>query len=139
MVYLGRTVEATHTFGASDNIKEKAKILRKRMTESEKLLWSRLRKRQISSQYFRRQHPINIYIVDFYCHKCSLVIELDGEIHRFQKKDDIERTRDLESFGLKVIRFKNQAVLNNIENVIQEIKNQMVNLKQSPFHLGGKG
>lgn len=139
MVYLGRTIEATHTFGASDNIKGKAKILRKRMTESEKLLWSRLRKKQISGQYFRRQHPISIYIVDFYCHECSLVIELDGEIHRFQKKDDMERTRDLESFGLKVIRFPNQAVLNDIENVIQEIKNQMINLKQASSLLGRKG
>jgi cyclase len=130
MVYLGRTVEATHTFGASDNIKEKAKILRKRMTESEKLLLG---------QYFRRQHPISIYIVDFFCYECSLVIELDGEIHKFQKKEDIERTSDLESFGLKVIRFPNQAVFNDIENVIQDIKNQVVKLKQSPFHLGGKG
>lgn len=139
MVYLDRTVEATHTFGASDNIKEKAKILRKRMTESEKLLWSKLRKRQILGQYFRRQHPISIYIVDFFCYECSLVIELDGEIHKFQKKEDIERTSDLESFGLKVIRFPNQAVFNDIENVIQDIKNQVVKLKQSPFHLGGKG
>jgi len=129
MVYLGRTIEPIYTFGASDNIKRKARILRKRMTESEKLLWSKLRKRQILGQYFRRQHPISIYIVDFFCYECSLVIELDGEIHRFQKKDDIERTRDLESFGLKVMRFPNQAVFNDIENVILEIESQLINRK----------
>ena len=129
MVYLGRTVKPIYTFGASDNIKGKARILRKRMTESEKLLWSRLRKRQVLGQYFRRQHPISFYIVDFYCHECSLIIELDGEIHKFQKKEDIERTGDLESFGLKVIRFPNQLVLNDIENVILEIESQLINRK----------
>ena len=109
------------------------------MTEPEKMLWLRLRKRQVLVQYFRRQHPISFYIVDFYCHECSLVIELDGEIHRFQKKEDIERTKDLESFGLKVIRFPNQAVINDIENVINDIKSQIIRFKKTPFHLGGKG
>ena len=129
MVYLGRTVESVYTFGASDNIKGKARILRKRMTEPEKLLWTRLRKRKVLGQYFRRQHPISFYIVDFYCHECSLVIELDGEIHRFQKKEDIERTKNLESFGLKVIRFPNNTVINDIENVILEIESQLINRK----------
>ena len=129
MVYLERTVESVYTFGASDNIKGKARILRKRMTEPEKLLWTRLRKRKVLGQYFRRQHPISFYIVDFYCHECSLVIELDGEIHRFQKKEDIERTKNLESFGLKVIRFPNNTVINDIENVILEIESQLINRK----------
>ena len=122
MVYQKRTVEPTQIFGANKKTIDKARILRKQMTKAETILWSRLRKKQLLGKYFRKQHPLSCYIVDFYCHECILVIELDGEIHKFQKDYDHERTKDLESFGLKVLRFPNDAVFNDIENVLIKIK-----------------
>jgi len=121
MIYSRRIVEAKQNLGASFNIKAKAKELRKNQTEQERALWSRLRKRQQNGKYFRRQHPYNIYILDFYCFESNLVIEIDGEIHLRQRKYDLERTRFLESSGLKVLRFKNEDVEKQIEWVIKEI------------------
>lgn len=68
-------------YGASPNSFDKAKLLRNNMTEAEKILWEKLKNRNIFKARFRRQHPIGIFIVDFYCHDYKLVIELDGEIH----------------------------------------------------------
>ena len=68
-------------YGASLEVMEKAKILGKSETDAEKILWERLRNKQLLGLKFRRQHPINIFIVDFYCHKIKLVVEVDGKIH----------------------------------------------------------
>ncbi|MEI6901326.1 MAG: endonuclease domain-containing protein [Bacteroidota bacterium] len=80
---------------------------------------------------FKAQHPIDIFIVDFYCHKFSLVIEVDGEIHLAQKEYDEGRTAELERLGLTVLRFTNDEVLNDIENVIVKLK-RYINLPQTP-------
>jgi len=121
MIYSRRIVEAKQNLGASLNIKVKAKELRKNQTEQEKVLWKRLRNRQQGGKHFRRQHPYNIYILDFYCFESSLAIEIDGEIHLKQKEYDLERTRFLESSGLKVLRFRNEEIEKRIEWVIKEI------------------
>jgi len=121
MIYSRRIVEAKQNLGASFNIKAKAKELRKNQTEQERALWSRLRKRQQNGKYFRKQHQYNIYILDFYCFESNLAIEIDGEIHLQQLKYDLERTRFLESSGLKVLRFKNEDVEKRIEWVIKEV------------------
>jgi 5-methyltetrahydrofolate--homocysteine methyltransferase/ATP-dependent helicase HrpA len=126
MVYSKRITEAKHNHRASGNIKMKAKELRKDLTESEKILWSHIRRGQLSGMYFRRQHPYGIYILDFYCFKANLVIEVDGEIHSNQKEYDDERTSYLESSGLRVIRFKNQEVEKNIQLVIEEINKYLI-------------
>jgi very-short-patch-repair endonuclease len=115
MVYSKRIIEAKHSLGASNNIKMKAKELRKDLTASEKILWSYLRRRQQLGMYFRRQHPYGIYILDFYCFEATLVIEVDGGIHLNQKEYDEERTRYLESSGLTVLRFRNQEIEKNIQ------------------------
>jgi len=83
------------------------------MTRAEKILWSKLRKKQIDGVIFRRQHPIDIFIVDFYCHKHQLVIEVDGGIHNLPgvSERDEGRTYELEKWGLKVIRFTNEEVI----------------------------
>jgi very-short-patch-repair endonuclease len=101
----------------------KAKELRENMTQAELVLWEYLRQHPFGYK-FRRQHPLGIYIVDFYCHKLKLVIEVDGSIHNLQEvKDvDIERQRQLELEGLKVIRFTNEEVLKTKEVVIEKIK-----------------
>lgn len=96
-------------------------MLRENMTETEKILWNKLNKNQLGIR-IKSQHPIDIFIVDFYCHAYKLVIEIDGEIHKIQRDYDEGRTADLEKLGLKVIRFKNEDILNNIEKVVETIK-----------------
>ncbi len=113
--------------GAPTSIFLKAKELRNQMTLSERQLWSELEKNKLLGVKFRRQHPIGIYIVDFYAHKFKLIIELDGKYHQNKKQQilDNERTAFLEFNGLKVIRFKNDEILENLATVIQRIKNEV--------------
>lgn len=112
------------TYGASSQIIAKAKELRKRMTPTESMLWERVRNSNTGYK-FRRQHPISIFIADFYCHEKKLVIEVDGEYHEHidQKKYDIGREDELGNFGIKVIRFTNDEVENDIEIVLKDILN----------------
>ena len=87
-------------------------------------------KEQFPKYKFRRQHPISIYIADFYCHKLKLVIEIDGSIHDSEeaKSNDKRRQQDLEDLNLKVIRFTNHQVKNEIENVIEMISSTIEKL-----------
>ena len=123
MVYLGKTNEKEMFFGASPETYELAKSLRKKMTDAEKALWQKLKNRKINGLKFRRQHPVNYYIADFYCHEKNLIIELDGKIHEKhdQKDRDEGRTGELEKFDIMVIRFKNEEVLKNVDKVIDKI------------------
>lgn len=111
-------------YGAKAEIFNRAAKLRENETEAEKLLWAYLSKRQLSGLKFRRQHPISSFIVDFYCHSKKLVIELDGEIHdQIDQEDyDVGRKYELESLGLKVLKFKNQEVFDDVELVLKSIK-----------------
>jgi len=102
-------------------VRQRAKELRQAGTSAERLLWERLRGRQLDGLKFRRQHPIGRCIVDFYCAEAALVVELDGGIHTVQREWDIERTAVLESQGCRVIRFVNQTVVGDIEGVLAEI------------------
>ncbi|MDO8644300.1 MAG: DUF559 domain-containing protein [bacterium] len=100
------------------NLKERARRLRKELTEAEKKLWSSLRNQQINNLQFYRQKPIGYYIADFYAPKANLIIEVDGSQHlsdENQKGIDLERTQFFKSLGLKVIRFTNTEVLKNLE------------------------
>ena len=110
-------------YGANPDTFAKAKQLRKSMTEAEKVLWKILKDKKTIEVKFRRQHPIGTFIVDFYCHKHKLVIEVDGEIHlkKENKEYDYGRTYELERLGLRVIRFSNDEILKNIEKVKNEI------------------
>lgn len=81
---------------------------------------------------FRRQHPIDIFIADFYCHTARLVIELDGEIHKKQIEYDNGRTAEIEHFDIKVLRFKNSEVENNIEKVVKHIEKTIIHRLESP-------
>ena len=83
------------------------------MTDAEKALWNRINKNQLGTR-FKAQHPIDIFIVDFYCHKYKLVIEVDGGYHVNNQDYDEGRTAELEKFSIKVIRFLNEEVLNDI-------------------------
>jgi very-short-patch-repair endonuclease len=110
-------------YGASTELINRAKEHRMSMTPSEKTIWERLNKGQIHGLKFRRQHPISIFIADFYCHKLKLVIEIDGEYHNSleQTEHDLNRTAELNYLKIKVIRFSNEQVFNSIEDVVNEI------------------
>jgi very-short-patch-repair endonuclease len=128
--------KAKQNLGADLNIKSKARQLRKRMTEQEKILWKHIRGRKQNGMYFRRQHPYGIYILDFYCFEANLVIEIDGMIHLNHHDYDIERTEYLESSGLKVLRFKNMDIESRIEWVLSKINTFKI---ISPLGETGKG
>jgi len=121
-----RQYQENLNYGASEEIVVRARALRKRMTVAEKLLWSYLKEKKIDGFKFRRQHPIWRFIADFYCHKIKLVIELDGGIHQKTetKEHDMNRTAEIERFEIKVIRFTNEEVLENIEEVLFKIKEE---------------
>lgn len=104
-----------------------ARELRERATQAEKVLWEELRMKKLDGFKFRRQHPIGIYILDFYCHNRKLAVELDGKYHlnKDQIKYDIIRTSHLNEVGIKEIRFKNEEVLNDLENVLGKIRNSL--------------
>lgn len=95
--------------------------LRKEPTDAEIRLWAYLRKGQLGVN-FRRQHAIGNYIVDFVCIKRKLIIELDGSQHIEQEEYDTERTAYLKSLGYEVLRFWNNDVMNNINEVIRRIQ-----------------
>jgi very-short-patch-repair endonuclease len=139
MVYSKNKNESKHNFGATLNIKGRARELRKDMTESEKILWSYLRKRQLNGMYFRRQHPFGIYILDFYCFEASLVIEVDGMIHLKHRDYDKERTKYLESAGLRVIRFKNTDIEKKTGWVLNIIKSFLLKIPPSQPSPRGEG
>ena len=120
-----RTPQPKMFYGAKPAIFEKAKILRENMTAAEIKLWSRLNNSQLGVR-FKSQHPIDIFIADFYCHEYKLVVELDGEVHKLQKDYDEGRTAELERLGIKVIRFTNEEVFTDIENVVKKIKNSLI-------------
>jgi len=98
-----------------------ARELRQEMTPAELCLWNRVRANRLGGWHFRRQQIIDGFIVDFYCHKAELVIEVDGPIHRKQKSEDAERDKELSNRGLHIFHFTNQAVMNNLNQVVKTI------------------
>jgi very-short-patch-repair endonuclease len=92
-------------------------------TEAEQVLWERLRGRRLNGFKFRRQHPIADFIVDFYCADVGLAIEVDGGYHgkNDQQVADEHRTAELNKLNVKVIRFSNHEVINNINDVLKQI------------------
>jgi len=101
--------------------------LRKSMTPAEKVLWERLRNRQVNGYRFRRQHPIKDFIVDFFCYDAVIVIEVDGSVHEetSQKERDEQRTIIFKGFGIREIRFTNKEVMNQIDQVIKKIETEL--------------
>ncbi|WP_040957844.1 endonuclease domain-containing protein [Planktothrix mougeotii] len=99
----------------------RAKELRQQQTPAEKVLWECLRDRRFCDAKFRRQHNIDRFIADFYCHSAKLVIELDGSVHNSQVDQDQERDAWMRSQGLTVLRFRNQEVFDGLERVLLRI------------------
>lgn len=113
-------------YGAKSRIFKNALKLRENMTEFEMVVWEYLRNRPLGFK-FRRQHPVHTYILDFYCHKKRLSIEVDGGYHtnKNQKEKDLERTDYLNHIGIKEIRFSNDQVFNHFEEVKLEIMSEL--------------
>lgn len=104
----------------SEKLKQ-AKKMRKEMTVAERVFWEYVRKRRFPGLRFRRQQVIEGFIVDFYCAKLRTVIEIDGEIHNTRKEYDEKRDAILKGLGLRILRFTNEEVLNNVEEVVREV------------------
>jgi very-short-patch-repair endonuclease len=111
-------------YNASPELFAYAQKMRNNMTHAEKLLWHRLKENALGVR-IKPQHPIDIFIADFYSHAKKLVIEIDGPYHKFQIEKDNARTKELENFGLKIIRFTNDEVVKNIELVLEKIKAEL--------------
>jgi phosphoribosylanthranilate isomerase len=114
-------------YGAQSILFEFAKQLRLNPTDAEIFLWEQLSTKKIKGIRFKRQHPILYFIADFYCHQSKLVIEVDGGYHKIpsQYEYDCNRDSELKELGLKVIRFTNEEVLFDIENVLKRITEEI--------------
>jgi len=113
--------------GADPKLFQFARLNRQGQTEAEAILWKCLRNRRLDGFKFRRQHPINHFIADFFCLECNLVVEVDGDYHNEpeQRQYDERRTFELNELNIKVIRFTNQEVVENLNFVLKEISNHL--------------
>jgi len=109
------------------NLKQYARQLRENMTDAERRLWAKIRMKQLRGCQFYRQKPIGDYIVDFYCPRAKLVVEIDGSQHLVGETIQYDKIRDdyLNSLGLRVLRFTNADVLKNIKGVVERVKNEI--------------
>jgi len=104
-------------------LKRYSQELRKNMTDAERLLWSRLRRKQLKDCQFYRQRIIGNYIVDFYCPKAKLIIEVDGSQHYSEEGNRKDKAREgyFKKGGMKILRIPDTEVLNNLEGVVEKI------------------
>ena len=98
-----------------------ARSLRRNSTDAERLLWQRLRNRQVRGLKFRRQEPVGPFVVDFLCLQRNLIVEVDGGQHAGMLDRDAERMASLQARGYRVMRFWNNEVIGNIEGVLETI------------------
>ena len=105
------------------NLKQLSRQLRENMTDAERYLWAKIRMKQLKGYQFYRQKPIGDYIVDFFCPRAKLVVEIDGSQHFSDEMAEYDRIRDeyIRSLGLRVLRFTNTNVLTHIEGVVENI------------------
>ena len=103
---------------------QRACELRRDMTAAEKLLWNELRANKLGF-HFRRQQIIAGFIVDFYCHKAALVVEVDGDIHDLQQEEDTRREKVLTDLGLRIVRLRNEEILKELSMVLESIKEKL--------------
>jgi len=109
------------------NLKQLSRELRENMTDAERQLWSKIRMKQLKGYQFYRQKPIGDYIVDFFCPRAKLVIEIDGSQHFSDEMTEYDRIRDehMSSLGLRVLRFTNTEVLTHTDGVVERIEEEI--------------
>ena len=125
LVCEGKQLGFNFSFPANKNLKDRAKKMAKNMTKAEQLVWFHILKSNKTGFKWIKQKVIDNYIVDFYCHTLSLVIEIDGDTHTKTKDYDQERVKLLNYIGLKVIRYANNQVYKSIDSVFEDIHNQI--------------
>src|SRR5579884_3446127 len=108
--------------GVHPTVQQMARSLRREMTPEERILWNALRGHQLAGIGFRRQHPIGKFILDFYAPSHLLVVELDGKWHDTQQEKDQERSAYLQSYGCRVLRFRNEEIRTDLPGVLQRIR-----------------
>ncbi len=106
-------------------LKERRQDLRKNPTRAESILWNKLRREQLGYK-FRRQHSIGGYVLDFCCLKRKLIVEIDGPIHEFQKKDDLVRDKFFTDLDFDILRFKNEEIEKDLDIVINKIQQKLL-------------
>jgi very-short-patch-repair endonuclease len=118
--------------GATPGIFENARLLRDKQTKYEKMLWEELKSNKILGLRFKAQHPIDVFVADFYCHKLRLVIEIDGEYHLAKQQSiyDSARTDRLGGHGVTVLRFTNSEVEKDRKGVVDRITKACKELSQ---------
>ncbi|MFQ5715785.1 MAG: endonuclease domain-containing protein [Nitrospinales bacterium] len=129
------TENTRHRFPYDKSLKEKARKLRNNPTPAEKRFWNALRGMPFyRTVTFNRQKPLGDYIVDFYCHRFRLVVEIDGDSHGEDQNMlyDLKRTSYLESKGLKVLRFTNREVERNLEGAMARVEETLERQSKSP-------
>jgi len=107
---------------AWEAIKLLARQMRREPTPAERMLWDRLRAHQVLGFRFRRQHALDRFIVDFYCSRARLIIELDGAAHETQREQDAWRDANLVGLGMRVLRFRNEEVLESLPDALRKIE-----------------
>lgn len=124
---------------------EVAKILcrdlRKNSTKAERILWEELRNKKFYGKKFYRQYPIfhditgteTFFVADFFCFSNKMIIELDGKYHQYRLKEDKERTEILNQLGLDVLRFTNEEIMNNLEEVLIKLKSALLKENSEPI------
>jgi very-short-patch-repair endonuclease len=113
-------MEGRRVRGTSRELEARARVLRHSPTRAEDFLWNGLRGWKLAK--FRRQHPVDRFILDFYCASAKLCIEVDGGIHDEQQERDAARTEYLSARGIRVIRFTNDEVLGDMRSVLRRIE-----------------
>ncbi len=111
-----------------------ARRLRRNQTDVERMLWFRLRDRRLGGWKFRRQFPIDRFVVDFFCADAHLIVELDGGQHAAQAAADAQRTKILEAMGYLVLRYWNNDVMQNIDGVVEDITTALERHRSEPPH-----
>jgi very-short-patch-repair endonuclease len=130
MVYISKSVVLKLNQGASPSLFVRARELRRTLTDTERIVWNAIRSGKCNGLKFRRQHPIERFILDFYCHEYLLAIEIDGGIHLMphHAEYDSYRTSILNDLGIKVLRFTNEEVINDLDAVLLRIQQAASNI-----------
>ena len=116
-----RTTDFPSPIRASHPIRQRAKELRREQTPAEALLWKHLRAHRFAGYKFRRQHPIDRFIADFYCAEKKLIIEVDGDIHDLTVEHDAIRSQELQQRGYCIVRFTNEQITTQLQQVLRKI------------------
>ena len=124
MVAAGKTMPQIHN---KHPLKPRRKQLRSSLTPAEASLWKSLQRSQLDGKKFRRQHSVGNYILDFYCPECRLAVELDGQKHfnSIASEYDYRRSEYLRKLNIRVLRFENRVVFENLEGVLHAIREQL--------------